>query len=107
MRTAYSINPASPNGSRFFARLNAIHLSSPLLFWRKGTALAVPITGPREAYSALPKAGAKPEGRSDYLPFTGSAYFPVFVQRSHQSSTVSYQSWLFCGFSTQCPSSGK
>ena len=31
----------------------------------------------------------------------------LLVQRSHQSSTVWYQSCEFCGFSTQWPSSGK
>src|SRR6202522_1229255 len=35
------------------------------------------------------------------------AYAFVFVHRSHQSPTVSYQSCEFCGFSIQCPSSGK
>jgi hypothetical protein len=34
-------------------------------------------------------------------------YAFVLVHRSHQSPTVSYQSFEFCGFSTQCPSSGK
>ncbi len=35
------------------------------------------------------------------------AYIFVLVHRSHQSPTVSYHSFEFCGFNTQCPSSGK
>ena len=39
------------------------------------------------------------------LPLANCRYFPIHW--STQSLTVLYQSWEFCGFSTQWPSSGK
>jgi hypothetical protein len=41
------------------------------------------------------------------LPSNPVEYVFDLVHRSHQSPTVSYQSFEFCGFNIQCPSSGK
>src|SRR5271156_2014231 len=43
-------------------------------------------------------------GRSSRRPEVNRLYFRYFAS---QSRNVSYQNWLFCGFRTQWPSSGK
>ena len=46
------------------------------------------------------------DGRQQNKYECGNNDFQFLVQRSTHSRNVLYQSMLFCGFSTQCPSSG-
>ena len=47
------------------------------------------------------------ERSEESAPHCSRAARDYFTYVASQSRNVLYQSWLFCGFSTQCPSSGK
>jgi hypothetical protein len=62
-----------------------------------------PDVGTHQSSAAVPAAVRRASAPAACQ--TDRSYF--FVHWSTQSFTVLYQSWEFCGFSTQWPSSGK
>src|SRR5208337_1032402 len=54
----------------------------------------------------LPPLLRRNKHRESVFPYGTQRPPGYFTYAASQSKNVLYQSWLFCGFSTQCPSSG-